>query len=112
MASDTERELLTVAGREVAISNPHKVLFPGPGHTKLDLARYHLAIADGALRSAGNGPTSACATRTGSAAKFILRKRAAAPAARHAVVSLPDASPSITQPCGSLSRKMAWSSGK
>ena len=52
----TERELLTVAGREVAISNPHKVLFPEAGHTKLDLARYYLAVADGALRGAGGRP--------------------------------------------------------
>jgi hypothetical protein len=28
MPSDSERELLTVEGREVTISNPRKVLFP------------------------------------------------------------------------------------
>ena len=31
MAREPERELLSVDGREVAISNPDKVLFPGPG---------------------------------------------------------------------------------
>ena len=56
MPSQTERELLTVAGREVAISSPRKVLFPQPGYTKLDLARYYLAVADGALRAAGGRP--------------------------------------------------------
>jgi bifunctional non-homologous end joining protein LigD len=53
---DKERETLVVAGREVVISNPGKVLFPEPGYTKLDLARYYLAVADGALRGAGGRP--------------------------------------------------------
>ena len=47
--SNSERELLVVAGREVAVSNPRKVLFPQAGHTKLDLVRYYLAVADGEL---------------------------------------------------------------
>ena len=45
-----------MAGREVAISNPAKVLFPKPRHTKLDLARYYVAVAEGALRGAGGRP--------------------------------------------------------
>ena len=45
-----EREIIEVAGREVAISNPGKVFFPGLGLTKLDLVRYYLTVADGALR--------------------------------------------------------------
>jgi bifunctional non-homologous end joining protein LigD len=47
---DAERELIVVGEREVAVSNPHKVLFPLAGYTKLDLVRYYLAVADGALR--------------------------------------------------------------
>jgi bifunctional non-homologous end joining protein LigD len=43
------KEVLEVAGREVTISNPDKVYFPKTGQTKLDLARYFLAVADGAL---------------------------------------------------------------
>jgi bifunctional non-homologous end joining protein LigD len=39
MASSSEAEVIQVAGREVAISHPDKVLFPKPGYTKLDLAR-------------------------------------------------------------------------
>ena len=46
-AAKGEVEVLTVGTREVAISNPGKVLFPKPGHTKLDLARYYVAVADG-----------------------------------------------------------------
>jgi len=57
MPTAPERESLTVAGREVSISNPHKVLFPKAGYTKLDLARYYVAVADGALRGANGRPT-------------------------------------------------------
>ena len=38
------------------MSNPRKVLFPQAGHTKLDLARYYIAVAEGALRGAGGRP--------------------------------------------------------
>jgi bifunctional non-homologous end joining protein LigD len=41
--------VLEAAGHEVAISNPSKVYFPRTGHTKLDLVRYYLAVAPGAL---------------------------------------------------------------
>src|SRR5918995_3066092 len=43
------KEILEVAGREVSVSNPDKVYFPRAGYTKLDLVRYFLAVADGAL---------------------------------------------------------------
>lgn len=48
--------MLEVAGREVALSNPDKVYFPEAGYTKLDLAQYYLAVADGALAAAGGRP--------------------------------------------------------
>jgi bifunctional non-homologous end joining protein LigD len=76
MAGITERELLIVAGREVAISNPQKVLFPGPGHTKLDLARYYLAVADGALRGAGGRPNVLVRYPDGVGGEFFFQKRA------------------------------------
>ena len=53
MAARKEQEILTAAGREIAISNPRKVLFPRAGYTKLDVARYYLAVAAGALGGAG-----------------------------------------------------------
>src|SRR5262249_23756227 len=55
LASD-EAETLTVAGREVTITHPDKVLFPQPKHTKRDLANYFVAVAEGALRGAGGRP--------------------------------------------------------
>src|SRR5205809_6077489 len=42
--------VLEAAGREVVITNPAKVFFPQAGLTKLDLAKYYAAVADGALR--------------------------------------------------------------
>ena len=48
---------LDVGGREVALTHPDKVVFPGrdgqAGLTKLDLIRYYLAVADGAVRGSG-----------------------------------------------------------
>ena len=54
--SKTPPEVLDIDGCEVRISSPDKVVFPDPGLTKLDLVRYYLAVADGALRGAGGRP--------------------------------------------------------
>jgi bifunctional non-homologous end joining protein LigD len=69
-------ERLVIAGREVSISNPHKVLFPGPKHTKLDLVRYYLAVADGALRGAGGRPNVLVRYPNGITEEFFYQKRA------------------------------------
>ncbi len=50
------KEILDIGGREVAVSNPDKVYFPQPGYTKLDLVRYFLAVADGALAGVRGRP--------------------------------------------------------
>ncbi|WP_460774560.1 non-homologous end-joining DNA ligase [Microbacterium sp. GXF7504] len=47
---------LEVAGHEVRISSPDKVVFPEPGVTKRELVEYYLRVADGALRGAGGRP--------------------------------------------------------
>jgi bifunctional non-homologous end joining protein LigD len=70
--------VLTVAGRDVAISNPHKILFPGAGVTKLDLARYYLAVAEGALRGAGDRPNVLVRYPNGVGGEFFFQKRAPA----------------------------------
>src|ERR1700738_2774645 len=54
--SATKEEVVEVAGRQVTISNPDKIFFPKTGHTKLDLVRYYMAVADGALRGVGGRP--------------------------------------------------------
>ena len=45
-----------VAGRSVTVSNPDKVYFPRTGHTKMDLVRYYLKVADGALTGVRDRP--------------------------------------------------------
>jgi DNA ligase D-like protein (predicted polymerase) len=76
MHSGMEQEILTVVGHEVAISNPRKVLFPQAGHTKLDLVRYCLAVADGALRGAGGRPNMLVRYPDGVGGDFFYQKRA------------------------------------
>ncbi len=49
-------EVLEVGGREVTVSSPGKVLFPALGITKLDLVRYYVAVADGAVRGVRGRP--------------------------------------------------------
>src|SRR5437660_8576639 len=48
--------VLKAAGRDVVITNPDKVFFPTAGHTKLDLAKYYLSVAEGALRGIAGRP--------------------------------------------------------
>jgi len=76
MPSSTEREFVVAGLREVAISNPQKVLFPQPGYTKLDLVRYYLAVSDGALRAAGGRPNMLVRYPNGIEGEFFYQKRA------------------------------------
>src|SRR5690606_24150526 len=76
VAKGTERELLSVAGREVAVTHPHKVLFPEAGYTKLGLVHYYLAVAEGALRGAGGRPNVLVRYPNGIDAEFFYQKRA------------------------------------
>ncbi|MFL5414800.1 MAG: non-homologous end-joining DNA ligase [Myxococcales bacterium] len=72
------KEILEVAGREVAVSNPDKVFFPKAGYTKLDLVRYYLAVAEGALRGAGGRPMAMKRFVDGAEGEFFFQKRAPA----------------------------------
>ena len=53
-----------------------KVLFPQTGYTKLDLARYYLAVSDGALRAAGGRPNVLVRYPDGVGGEFFYQKRA------------------------------------
>jgi bifunctional non-homologous end joining protein LigD len=76
MAAKADREILTVAGQDVAITNPNKVLFPQAGYTKLDVVRYYLAVADGALRGAGGRPNVLVRYPNGIDGEYFYQKRA------------------------------------
>ena len=54
--TDASTTVLEIAGREVVITHPGKVVFPQAGHTKLDLARYYASVAGGALRGIAARP--------------------------------------------------------
>src|SRR5579871_1735249 len=69
-------ETVAVAGREVTISNPDKTLFPQAGHSKIDLVRYYLAVADGALRGAGGRPNMLVRYPNGIDGGHFYQKRA------------------------------------
>jgi len=76
MPDRAEREVLTVAGRDVVVSNPRKVLFPEAGYTKLDLVRYFVAVAEGALQGAGGRPNVLVRYPNGIHGEFFYQKRA------------------------------------
>ena len=73
---------LQVGGRQVEITHPDKVIFPGQdgraGHTKLDLIRYYLAVADGALRGVAGRPMILKRFVKGIDQEAIFQKRAPA----------------------------------
>jgi bifunctional non-homologous end joining protein LigD len=70
--------LLEVAGIEVPISNPSKVFFPVAGYTKLDLVRYYLSVADGALVGVRDRPMALKRFPNGAGEDFFFQKRAPA----------------------------------
>jgi bifunctional non-homologous end joining protein LigD len=68
--------VLELADGDVSISNPEKVFFPQAGLTKLDLVRYYLAVADGALRGVRDRPMALKRFPNGADADFFFQKRA------------------------------------
>jgi DNA ligase D-like protein (predicted polymerase) len=69
-------EVLRLAGREVTITNAAKLLFPGPKYSKLDVVRYYVAVAEGALRGAGGRPNMLVRYPNGIEGEFFFQKRA------------------------------------
>ena len=72
----SRKEVLEVGGREVTITNPAKVYFPRAGHTKLDLVRYFLAVADGALTGVRGRPMALKRFVDGAESEPFFQKRA------------------------------------
>lgn len=72
----TRHEVLRLADRDVTITNPDKVFFPELGLTKLDLVRYYLAVADGALRGVAGRPMALKRYVNGAEGEFFFQKRA------------------------------------
>jgi bifunctional non-homologous end joining protein LigD len=70
------KEIIEVSGRSVAISHPDKVYFPRTGHTKRDLVRYYLSVADGALRGVAGRPMVLKRFVNGAEGEAFFQKRA------------------------------------
>src|SRR5215469_11740686 len=73
------KTVIEVAGREVTVSNPEKVYFPRTGHTKLDMVRYYLAVAEGALRGVDGRPMALKRFVNGAEGEAFFQKRAPSP---------------------------------
>ncbi|MCV7301878.1 DNA polymerase domain-containing protein [Mycobacterium barrassiae] len=72
---------LEVDGQRVRITNPDKVVFPEPGGTgltKMDLIRYYLRVADGALRGVADRPMILKRFVKGITEEAVFQKRAPA----------------------------------
>jgi DNA ligase D-like protein (predicted polymerase) len=71
---------LDVGGRQVVLTHPDKVVFPDrdgrAGLTKLDLIRYYLAVADGALRGVAGRPMILKRFVKGIEQEAVFQKRA------------------------------------
>jgi len=76
MAAKGERVVLDVGGREVSVSNPDKVYFPEAGITKIEVVRYYIAVAEGALRGSGGRPNVLVRYANGINGEFFYQKRA------------------------------------
>ncbi len=72
----SHQTVLEAAGREVVITNPDKVFFPRAGYTKLDLAKYYVAVAEGALRGIAGRPIVLKRYVNGAEGEPFFQKRA------------------------------------
>ncbi len=57
-----EETTVDAAGRDVRVSNPHRVIFPAtdrtPAISKLDIVEYYVAVGDGIMRALERRPTT------------------------------------------------------
>ena len=70
------KKVFELAGHEVAVSNPSKVFFSRAGITKLDMVRYYLSVAAGALGGVGGRPMALKRFVNGAESEAFFQKRA------------------------------------
>ena len=89
---------IEAGGRTVSISSPNKVMFPERGETKLDLARYYLAVEEPLMRTVRGRPTLLQRWPNGATGQSFFQKR------------IPDSAPewlqttTVSTPNGTTSR--------
>jgi DNA ligase D len=67
--------VVEAAGRELVVTRPDKVYFPGLGATKFDLVSYYLSIGDHLLNTAGGRPALLQRFPDGATGKSFYQKR-------------------------------------
>jgi DNA ligase D len=67
---------LEAGERTVRLSSPDRVMFPEPGYTKLDVARYFLSVGPGILRALRDRPTTLQRYPEGLDGESFYQKRA------------------------------------
>jgi DNA ligase D len=72
MAAQVELE---VGERTIRVTNPDRVYFPARGETKLDLARYYIAVGDGIVRALRERPCMMHRFPAGVAGEKVHQKR-------------------------------------
>jgi DNA ligase D len=70
-----DRVVIEAAGHEVAITHPDKVWFPERGETKLDLARYYLAVAEPLMAAVRDRPVMLQRYPEGAGGPSFFQKR-------------------------------------
>ena len=70
-----QKMILELAGHEVTVSNPGKVYFPRAGVTELDMVRYYLVVAPGALSGVASRPMALKRFVNGAESEPFFQKR-------------------------------------
>ncbi len=76
MAKETNAETLSVGSREINITNPDKLYFSQARISKLDLVRYYLSVAPGAVAAIRDRPIVLKRFVNGAEAEAFYQKRA------------------------------------
>jgi len=71
-----EQVVLEVSGRQVTVTNPNKIYFPEPKYTKIEVVRYFMAVADGAVRGVRDRPMALKRYVNGASRPAFFQKRA------------------------------------
>ncbi|WP_412540125.1 non-homologous end-joining DNA ligase [Longispora sp. K20-0274] len=66
---------IEVAGRELRLSSPERVVYPERGFTKLDVANYYLAVGEGIMRALYHRPTMLQRFPGGVGGEMFFQKR-------------------------------------
>jgi DNA ligase D len=73
--SGKDERVVEAAGRDLVVTRPDKVYFPGLGATKFDLVSYYLSVGDHLLNTAGGRPALLQRFPDGATGKSFYQKR-------------------------------------